>query len=110
MGRAIDFPTSFSFPSGHATTAMLVFGWSRIYMGLHYLSDVIAGYLAGLLWATLVVLGIELISYFAIGHPEVAAEEKDVEKGVGPLREAVDPVDAEPRVGMDVEEDVPRYR
>lgn len=120
FGRAIEFPTSFSFPSGHATTAVVVFGtvaylvarleptptqrrwtlagagavilligWSRLYMGVHYLSDVIAGYLSGLLWATLVALGIEVIRYFAESHPDVADEERDVEKGVEPLREAV---------------------
>lgn len=120
FGRSLEFPTSFSFPSGHATTAVVVFGtvaylvarleptptqrrwtlggagalilligWSRLYMGVHYLSDVIAGYLSGLLWATLVALAIEVIRYFAEVRPDVAEEERDIEKGVEPLREAV---------------------
>ena len=77
----------FSFPSGHAMVsaafyfylayiareyvhgawrwalvgalALLVFliGLSRLYLEAHYLSDVIAGYLAGFLWTDAVILG-----------------------------------------------------
>lgn len=82
---------SFSFPSGHATIAVvfygfliylflfnikrlsykisifliglffiLIIGFSRLYLGVHYLSDVLAGYLLGVLW---LVLGIYLSEY-----------------------------------------------
>jgi membrane-associated phospholipid phosphatase len=73
--------TSFSFPSGHAVGAMVVYGFiayilakqlqqyklfiytaatlviaaiglSRLYLGVHYPTDIIAGYGVGILWLT----------------------------------------------------------
>jgi len=85
---------SFSFPSGHATSAMalagllcyfflieienkklrlalfllgvsyiLLIGLSRIYLGVHFLTDVTAGYLLGLIW---VIVAIGIMEYSAI--------------------------------------------
>ncbi|GAB2539122.1 phosphatase PAP2 family protein [Rufibacter soli] len=83
---------NFSFPSGHATTAIalygmlayfvyrhsqktaqrtvililaalliLLIGFSRIYLGVHFLSDVLAGFLLGSSW---VLLGVSLMEFF----------------------------------------------
>lgn len=81
--------TSFSFPSGHATAALTLFGFmtyllckmfparkalllaasviliggvgfSRLYLGVHFPSDVLAGYLVGGLW---LLGGIEIVRH-----------------------------------------------
>jgi membrane-associated phospholipid phosphatase len=82
--------TGFSFPSGHATAAMALYGFllytiykhdkhylkkpfiillsaliilvgvSRLYLGVHYLSDVLAGYAVGLIW---IFIGIKIHKY-----------------------------------------------
>ena len=45
-----------------ALTALVVaIGISRIYLQAHYLSDVIAGYLVGLLWTVAVIIGSQLL-------------------------------------------------
>lgn len=87
--------SSFSFPSGHATLAValygftafflckmyprntklivvvatvivLAIGFSRLYLGVHFPSDVIAGYILGGLW---VLIGIEIAKRFRRAAP-----------------------------------------
>jgi undecaprenyl-diphosphatase len=120
LGRRFDYPKSYSFPSGHAVTAVVLFGTlaylivrleptvrmrritltlaallilliglSRMYLGVHYPSDVLAGYLAGFIWSTFAAFTIEVVRYFLARKPEVVREEQDLEKGLRPLREAV---------------------
>jgi membrane-associated phospholipid phosphatase len=40
-----------------AIAAVLAIGFSRIYLGVHYPSDVIAGYTVGLMWSSVIIVG-----------------------------------------------------
>jgi undecaprenyl-diphosphatase len=106
-----DYAGLSSFPSGHATTAMVVYatltylvirleptrrlrrltiaiavvvvlliGVTRLYLGVHYPSDVIAGYLVGAVWAAVCALGIEAVRYFRDRNPEAPRHEADLDR------------------------------
>lgn len=116
-----DYAGLSSFPSGHSTTAMVVYatlaylvirleptrrmrritlagavliilaiGLTRVYLGVHYPSDVIAGYLVGAVWATVCVLGIEVVKYFRTRKPSVSEDEEDLEHGVRQVHEGAE--------------------
>ena len=39
---------------------VLAIGWSRLYLGVHYFSDVVGGYAAGVLWLSACISGLEV--------------------------------------------------
>jgi len=45
---------------GAALLVMLI-GFSRMYLGVHYFSDVLAGYAAGGVWLSALITGVETI-------------------------------------------------
>jgi undecaprenyl-diphosphatase len=84
----------FSFPSGHASVSLVVYGMlaffillglrstllkalvivvtvllvlligiSRLYLGVHYFSDVAAGYVMGVIWLTICIDGMNILEH-----------------------------------------------
>jgi undecaprenyl-diphosphatase len=72
---------------GVAVVVILLIGLSRVYLGVHYPSDVLAGFLSGFVWAVFCALGIEVLRYFRRREPEVEEREEDLEAGAGGVAE-----------------------
>ena len=77
-------PTAFlrRFTIGLAALIVVGIGLSRMYLGVHYPTDVLAGFATGLAWASFCALGIEALRYFRHREPAVAEQEKDLEATV----------------------------
>jgi undecaprenyl-diphosphatase len=58
--RAVDSLRLKTFFMAMAGFIVFIIGFSRIYLQVHYLSDVLAGYVGGLFWLSICITGIEV--------------------------------------------------
>jgi undecaprenyl-diphosphatase len=56
-----------------AALLIVAIGLSRLYLGVHYFSDVVGGYAAGLLWLSACISGLEVARQWRAGAPPAAA-------------------------------------
>ena len=64
---------------GVAAVVILAVGLSRMYLGVHYPTDVFGGFVTGLAWAVTCGLGVEAVRYFRTRRPQVEQEEEDLD-------------------------------
>ncbi|HYH81723.1 MAG TPA: phosphatase PAP2 family protein [Longimicrobium sp.] len=77
--RLVDSRVLRRFVVGLAVVMVLMIGLSRMYLGVHYPTDVLAGFATGLAWASFCALMIEAIRYFRHRKPAVVAQEHDLD-------------------------------
>jgi len=67
---------------------MLLMGFSRLSLGVHALSDVLAGYASGIVWLALTMTGVEAVRRYRPPHVDSAATTTVTRASVPPTAEA----------------------
>ena len=80
IGRLQASPTMKRTTWGIAVLLVLGIGFSRMYLGVHYPSDILGGYIAGLAWLTFVASLVTAVGFFSDRRPETHVEERDLDK------------------------------
>ncbi|MEO8580720.1 MAG: bifunctional DedA family/phosphatase PAP2 family protein, partial [Gemmatimonadales bacterium] len=59
--RVVDQRRTKTLVVGASLALVLAIGFSRLYLGVHYFSDIVAGYAAGVLWLSACISGLEIV-------------------------------------------------
>lgn len=78
VGRLEPKPVLKHLVWGFSAALILLIGISRMYLGVHYPSDVVAGFLGGLAWLAFVIGTMKAVQFLARRRPETRAEEEDL--------------------------------
>lgn len=78
VGRLGPTPTLRRLVWAVAAVIVCAIGFSRIYLGVHYPSDIVAGFLGGAAWLAFVASALAAVEYFSSRRPATKAEEKDL--------------------------------
>jgi len=79
VANAVSTPALKRFVWITAAVLITLVGVSRMYLGVHYPTDVLAGFLAGLAWILLVAASMTALGFFARRRPETRTEEEGLQ-------------------------------
>jgi len=66
---------------------VLLIGFSRLYLGVHYLSDILAGYAAGVVWLACTITGVETMRRYRWDHAQTDTAPARTRSSVPPTGE-----------------------
>jgi undecaprenyl-diphosphatase len=87
VGRLEPTPALRRVTWAFAIVVILAIGLSRMYLGVHYPSDVVGGFLVGLAWLLFVIAALTAIRFFAERQPEILEHERDLAESGSPRKE-----------------------
>lgn len=84
VARIAPTPGLKRFTWAFAFLMIIAVGFSRMYLGVHYPSDVLGGFIAAFAWVMFVAASMVALRFFAARRPDTFEEEHDLEASAPP--------------------------